>query len=114
MTDTNERSDKTGERVAKVIARAGLASRREAETWIAAGRVAVNGVVIDSPARNVTASDELSVDGKKLPARERTRLFLYHKHRGLLTTRVDPKGRPTIFERSPSGLPRLISVGRLD
>jgi len=114
MTDMNDRSDKTGERIAKVIARAGLASRREAEAWIAAGRVAVNGVVIDSPARNVTARDELSVDGKKLPARERTRLFLYHKQRGLLTTRVDPQGRPTIFERLPNGLPRLISVGRLD
>jgi 23S rRNA pseudouridine2605 synthase len=114
MTDMNEGSDKTGERIAKVIARAGLASRREAETWIAAGRVAVNGVVIDSPARNVTARDEISVDGKELPARERTRLFLYHKPRGLLTTRVDPQGRPTIFERLPNGLPRLISVGRLD
>src|SRR6202167_5746682 len=114
MTDMNEHSDKAGARIAKVIARAGLASRREAEAWIAAGRVAINGVVIDSPARNVTARDELSVDGKKLPARERTRLFLYHKQGGLLTTRVDPRGRPTIFERLPSGLPRLISVGRLD
>jgi 23S rRNA pseudouridine2605 synthase len=110
----DEGSDKTGERIAKVIARAGLTSRREAETWIAAGRVMVNGVVIDSPARNVTARDEINVDGKKLPARERTRLFLYRKQRGLLTTRVDPQGRPTIFERLPNGLPRLISVGRLD
>jgi 23S rRNA pseudouridine2605 synthase len=114
MTEMNQGSDKAGERIAKVIARAGLASRREAEAWIADGRVAVNGVVIDSPARNVTASDEINVDGKKLPARERTRLFLYHKQRGLLTTRVDPQGRPTIFERLPNGLPRLISVGRLD
>jgi 23S rRNA pseudouridine2605 synthase len=114
MTDMDEGSDKTGERIAKVIARAGLTSRREAETWIAAGRVMVNGVVIDSPARNVTARDGINVDGKKLPARERTRLFLYHKQRGLLTTRVDPQGRPTIFERLPNGLPRLISVGRLD
>jgi 23S rRNA pseudouridine2605 synthase len=114
MTDMNEPSDKAGDRIAKVIARAGLASRREAEAWIAAGRVAVNGVVIDSPARNVTARDELIVDGKPLPAPERTRLFLYHKPRGLLTTRVDPRGRPTIFERLPNGLPRLISVGRLD
>src|ERR1700691_6107541 len=114
MTDMNDRSDKTGERVAKVIARAGLASRREAETWIAAGRVAANGVVIDSPARNVTARDEIGVDGKELPARDLTRLFLYHKPRGLLTTRVDPQGRPTIFERLLNGLPRLISVGRLD
>jgi 23S rRNA pseudouridine2605 synthase len=110
----NERSDQAGERIAKVIARAGLASRREAETMIAAGRVAVNGVVIDSPARNVTARDQLSVDGRPLPARERTRLFLYHKPRGLLTARVDPRGRPTVFERLPKGLPRLISVGRLD
>src|SRR5580698_6012965 len=106
--------DKPGERIAKVIARAGLASRREAEAWIAAGRVAVNGIVIDSPARNVTPRDELSVDGKALPARERTRLFLYHKPRGLLTTRTDPQGRPTVFERLPKDLPRLISIGRLD
>lgn len=110
----NERSDQAGERIAKVIARAGLASRREAEDWIAAGRVTVNGVVIDSPARNVTARDDVSIDGQKLPARERTRLFLFHKPRGLLTTRVDPKGRPTVFERLPNNLPRLISVGRLD
>jgi 23S rRNA pseudouridine2605 synthase len=110
----NEPGDKAGERIAKVIARAGLASRREAEAWIVAGRVAVNGVIIDSPARNVTADDALSVDGKTLPARERTRLFLYHKPRGLLTTRLDPQGRPTVFERLPKDLPRLVSVGRLD
>ncbi|MFY9841072.1 MAG: pseudouridine synthase, partial [Xanthobacteraceae bacterium] len=104
----------SGERVAKVIARAGLASRREAEEWIAAGRVAVNGAVIDSPALNVTARDRISVDGEPLPARERTRLFLYHKPRGLITTHADPQGRPTIFQRLPRNLPRLISVGRLD
>jgi 23S rRNA pseudouridine2605 synthase len=103
-----------GERIAKVIARAGLASRREAEAWIAAGRVAVNGEVIATPARNVTAADRIAVDGEPLPARERTRLFLYHKPRGLLTTHVDPGGRPTIFSRMPAGLPRLVSVGRLD
>ncbi len=74
-----------------MIARAGLASRREAEDWIAAGRVAVNGAVIDSPALNVTATDRISVDGDALPARERTRLFLYHKPRGLLTTHADPQ-----------------------
>ena len=113
MDDSNE-FDKAGERVAKVIARAGLASRREAETWIAAGRVAVNGTVIRSPAFNVTGRDRVSVDGEPLPARERTRLFLYHKPRGLLTTRADPQGRPTIFQQLPKGLPRLISVGRLD
>src|SRR5882672_5973214 len=103
-----------GERVAKVIARAGLASRREAETWIAAGRVAVNGEVIASPARNVSAADRIAVDGVPLPQRERTRLFLYHKPRGLLTTHTDPVGRGTIFAALPKGLPRLISVGRLD
>jgi 23S rRNA pseudouridine2605 synthase len=104
----------SGERVAKVIARAGLASRREAEAWIAAGRVAVNGEVIASPARNVTARDRIAVDGQPLPARERTRLFLYHKPRGLLTTHADPGGRPTIFALLPKSLPRLVSVGRLD
>jgi 23S rRNA pseudouridine2605 synthase len=103
-----------GERVAKVIARAGLASRREAETWIAAGRVAVNGEVIPSPALNVSATDRIAVDGVPLPQRERTRLFLYHKPRGLLTTHADPGGRATIFSVLPKGLPRLISVGRLD
>ena len=113
MDDSSE-FDKAGERVAKVIARAGLASRREAEAWIVAGRIAVNGTVIHSPAFNVTARDRVSVDGEALPARERTRLFLYHKPRGLLTTRADPQGRPTIFQHLPKGLPRLISVGRLD
>jgi 23S rRNA pseudouridine2605 synthase len=103
-----------GERVAKVIARAGLASRREAEAWIAAGRVAVNGEVIASPARNVTAADRIVVDGEPLPVRERTRLFLYHKPRGLVTTHADPAGRATIFSTLPQGLPRLVSVGRLD
>ena len=84
----------SGERIAKAIARAGLCSRREAETWIAAGRVAVNGAVIASPARNVTPDDRIAVDGEPLPVRERTRLFLYHKPRGLLTTHADPGGRP--------------------
>src|SRR4051794_27517956 len=103
-----------GERIAKVIARAGLCSRREAEAWIAAGRVAVNGEKISSPALNVTHSDKIIVDGKPLPGAERTRLFLYHKPRGLVTTHVDPQGRPTIFGALPKDLPRLISVGRLD
>jgi 23S rRNA pseudouridine2605 synthase len=103
-----------GERIAKVIARAGLASRREAEAWIAAGRVAVNGELVASPALNVEARDRIEVDGQPLPMRERTRLFLYHKQRGLLTTHADPAGRPTIFSVLPKDLPRLISVGRLD
>ena len=104
----------SGERIAKVMARAGLASRREAEAWIAAGRVSVNGAVISSPALNVTPSDNIVVDGTPLRSRERTRLFLYHKPRGLVTTHSDPQGRDTIFRALPKGLPRLISVGRLD
>jgi 23S rRNA pseudouridine2605 synthase len=103
-----------GERIAKVMARAGLASRREAEAWIAAGRVSVNGAVISSPALNVTGADRIEVDGNALPQRERTRLFRYHKPRGLMTTHSDPEGRPTIFGALPKNLPRLISVGRLD
>jgi 23S rRNA pseudouridine2605 synthase len=116
MKQIDGRNDQraAGERIAKAIARAGLASRREAEAWIAAGRVAVNGEPVVSPARNVTAQDRITVDGAPLPVRERTRLFLYHKPRGLLTTHADPGGRPTIFSALPKGLPRLISVGRLD
>ena len=112
--DDKGKSDQAGERIAKVIARAGLTSRREAEEWIAAGRVAVNGAVIRSPALNVTERDRVAVDGEPLPTRERTRLFLYHKPRGLLTSHADPRGRPTIFQHLPKHLPRLISVGRLD
>ncbi len=108
------KSDQDGDRIAKVIARAGLASRREAEVWIAAGRVSVNGAVISSPALNVTSTDRVSVDGVPLPAPERARLFLYHKPRGLLTSHGDPQGRPTIFEYLPKDMPRLVSVGRLD
>ncbi len=103
-----------GERIAKVMARAGLASRRQAEQWIAQGRVAVNGAVITSPALNVTARDKIAVDGAPLRARERTRLFRYYKPRGLMTTHSDPEGRPTIFAALPDNLPRLVSVGRLD
>ena len=109
-----ERPHDRRERVAKVIARAGLCSRREAEAFIAAGRVRVNGAVIASPALNVSPSDTITVDGQTLPARERTRLFLYHKPRGLVTTNADPEKRPTIFATLPSHLPRLVSVGRLD
>ena len=103
-----------GERIAKVMARAGLASRREAEAWIADGRVSVNGKVITSPALNVTDKDRITIDSQPLPRRARTRLFLYNKPRGLVTTHSDPDGRPTIFQSLPKHLPRLISIGRLD
>ncbi|MFG1426499.1 pseudouridine synthase [Roseixanthobacter glucoisosaccharinicivorans] len=102
------------ERVAKVIARAGLGSRREIETWIEAGRIAVNGIVLTSPAFTVTEKDSIQVDGQPLPERERTRLYLYHKPKGVVTTNRDPEGRTTLFEILPKGLPRLVSVGRLD
>ena len=108
------RVKKSGERIAKVVSRAGLASRRDAEEWITQGRVTVNGRVINSPALDVTANDIIAVDGKVLPPRERTRLFMYHKPRGLMTTHADPEGRPTVFDNLPEGLPRLISIGRLD
>jgi len=106
--------NKVGERIAKIIARAGACSRREAEEWITQGRVAVNGRVINSPALDVTERDVVTIDGAPLPERERTRLFLYHKPRGLMTTHADPEGRPTVFDNLPEGLPRLISIGRLD
>ena len=108
------REKKSGERIAKVVSRAGLASRRDAEEWIVQGRVTVNGRVINSPALDVTANDVVAVDGKPLPPRERTRLFMFHKPRGLMTTHADPEGRPTVFDNLPEGLPRLISIGRLD
>jgi 23S rRNA pseudouridine2605 synthase len=107
-------NDKSGERIAKVIARAGLASRRQAEALITAGRVSVNGATISSPALNVTTRDRVVVDGQPLPRAARTRLFRYHKPRGLVTTHADPEGRPTIFRALPKRLPRVISVGRLD
>jgi 23S rRNA pseudouridine2605 synthase len=103
-----------GQRIAKAMARAGLCSRRDAEGWIAAGRVSVNGQILTSPAFNVTERDEIRVDGAPLVERERTRLFLFHKPRGLLTTAHDPEGRRTIFEALPKELPRLIAIGRLD
>ena len=107
-------ADKAGDRIAKVLARAGVASRREAETIILAGRVAVNGKRIDSPALNVGPRDRITLDGKPLPEAEPARLWLYHKPLGLVTTTSDEKGRPTVFEALPEDMPRVMSVGRLD
>ena len=114
MSRPEPRPKKAGERIAKLMSRAGLASRRDAEEWVTQGRVTVNGRIINSPALDVTENDVVMVDGKPLPERERTRLFMYHKPRGLMTTHSDPEGRPTVFDHLPEGLPRLISVGRLD
>jgi len=104
----------TGERIAKRLARAGIASRRDAEELIAAGRVKVNGKVLDSPAFNVSASDVIHLDGTEIPPIERTRLFLFHKPAGVVTTNRDPEGRKTVFDVLPSDLPRLMTIGRLD
>jgi len=103
-----------GERIAKVLARAGVASRREVERLIEAGRVALNGQTLTSPAVKVSDQDVVTLDGRPVAAAEPTRLFRYHKPPGLVTTHSDPQGRPTVFEALPPGLPRLISVGRLD
>ena len=103
-----------GDRIAKVLARAGVCSRREAEAYIAAGRVSVNGRKLASPAFNVVPQDRISVDGKPVGAPDPPRLWRLHKAAGLVTTSRDPQGRPTIFQKLPAGLPRLNPVGRLD
>ena len=95
-----------GQRIAKVMARAGLCSRREAERWIEAGRVRVDGEKLTSPAVNVSPGQRVTVDGKPLPARQPPRLWCYHKPTGLITSHADPQGRPTVFERLPGSLPR--------
>ena len=109
MTDTEK-----GSRIAKVIARAGRASRRGAEEMIAAGRVAVNGKTIESPALNVTPADKITIDGTPLAPPAEPRLWRYHKPAGLVTTTKDEKGRTTIFDTLPEDMPRVMSIGRLD
>ncbi len=107
-------TDHAGDRIAKVLARHGVASRREAERMIVAGRVTVNGRTARSPALNVREADRITVDGKALGACEPARVWLYHKPRGLVTSARDEKGRPTVFDSLPATLPRVVSVGRLD
>jgi len=106
--------EEKGERIAKRLARAGLCSRRDAERWIADGRVSVDGKKLDTPATLVTEASLIMVDGKPLPTADRTRLWRYHKPAGLVTSHKDPQGRTTVFERLPDDMPRVISVGRLD
>lgn len=107
-------TEKDGERIAKRIARAGICSRRDAEKLIEDGRVSVNGKVLTTPAHLVVPGDKISVDGTLLPEKEPTRLWRYYKPAGLVTTHRDPQGRPTLFEKLPEDMPRVISVGRLD
>jgi 23S rRNA pseudouridine2605 synthase len=105
---------KDGQRIAKLLARAGIASRREIERMIAEGRVAVSGKILDTPATILASLDGVTVDGKPVEAAQAARLFLFHKPTGVLTTERDPAGRPTIYDRLPQDLPRLVPVGRLD
>jgi 23S rRNA pseudouridine2605 synthase len=112
--DSPAQDDAQDDRIAKVLARAGLCSRRDAERLIEEGRVAINGTVLTSPAVNVGPQDRVTVDDEPLPTKERTRLWLYHKPKGLVTTAHDPEGRPTVFDALPENLPRVIAIGRLD
>ncbi len=106
--------DGKAERISKVMARVGVASRRDIERMILDGRVKLNGVLLDTPVVNVTLSDKIEVDGVPIRGIERTRLWLYHKPAGLVTTNADPEGRPTVFDNLPEELPRVMSIGRLD
>lgn len=109
-----EKKESKGERIAKVIARAGLCSRRDAERWIAEGRVQLDGKTLDTAACVVKPGQSIVVDGQPLPAPQQARLWRFHKPKGVITTRKDPEGRPTVFDGLPNDLPRLEPVGRLD
>jgi 23S rRNA pseudouridine2605 synthase len=111
---SDKKSDYEGDRIAKVLARAGVCSRRDAERMIADGRVAVNGRRLDTPALNVTPNDNITVDGKPVGEPDPPRLWRYHKPAGLVTTNRDPQGRETVFQKLPASLPRVNVVGRLD
>ncbi len=113
-SDAEPREEGAGERVAKLLARSGVGSRRDVERLIGEGRVAINGRTLETPAVKVEPGDILTVDGEVVGEPEPARLFRYHKPVGLVTTHKDPAGRPTVFDKLPEGLPRLISVGRLD
>ena len=113
-TKISKKEDKMSERLAKFIARSGVCSRREAEELIKQKRVTINGEIVDTPAYNVEGTEKILLDGEKLPQIEQTRLWLYHKPVGLLTTHKDTESRATVFDNLPAGLPRVISVGRLD
>jgi 23S rRNA pseudouridine2605 synthase len=114
MKQTANKSSFEGERIAKVLGRAGICSRREAERLIEEGRVKVDGKVITSPALNVTEANKITVDNKLVLAAEETRVWRYHKPAGTITTAKDPQGRPTVFEKMPPEMPRVVSIGRLD
>ncbi|MCC3862296.1 pseudouridine synthase [Pseudemcibacter aquimaris] len=114
MEEKTQDNTLKGERIAKVLARAGIGSRRAVERMIAAGMVKIDGKIIDTPAMLITSVDGITVDGQKVQEPEQERLWVYHKPTGRLTTYHDPEGRPTIFEALPANMPRVISVGRLD
>ena len=114
MKNNKLTKSKETERIAKKLSRAGVCSRREAERWIAEGRIKVNNVILSTPATNVSEKDKILVDNIPLPKPSLSKIWRFHKPKGCLVTENDPKGRKTIFQILPKSLPRVISVGRLD